>query len=308
MTKPQFTLQSVLENSTLGKFSIEPLPRGFGDTLGNALRRVLYSSIPGAAITTVRISGANHQFSTIDGVKEDLIQIVLSLKQLHVSYTGEKPVTLTLSAKGAGVVTAKSFEVPASVEIVNPDLVLAHLADKNAKLEIEATVESGIGYSPAEDRKSTTVGVIPIDALFTPVMRVNYDVVDTRVGRVTDFDKLNIEITTDGTVSPKNALTQAAQTLVEYFQSVVNPTVIDPSVDAAVGNASSAAAVAGGHISIEELDLPTRIANALQHAGVETVADLLAISKADLSKVKNLGGKSVGIIEASLKERNFELA
>ena len=193
---PQFTITQADR-----KFVLEPLPQGYGHTLGNTLRRVLYSSIPGAAITFVKFGGARHQFTTIDGVREDVVQLILNLKQIRLSYTGTEPIQITLDAKGSGNVKAGDFKVPAAVTIANPEYVLAHLADKNAKLEIEATVESGLGYSPAEDRQTATVGVIPIDATFSPVTLVNYSVEATRVGRVTNFDRLILEVTTDGTIS-----------------------------------------------------------------------------------------------------------
>lgn len=305
MSKPQFSVQAEKLNDNFGRFIIEPLPQGYGHTLGNALRRVLYSSIPGAAITNVSFGNASHQFTTIEGVKEDVVQLVLNLKQVHVVYTGDKPVRITLSAKGAGVVTASQFETPSDVRIVNPDLVIANLSDKGSKLEIEATVESGLGYSPAEERKSSTVGVIPIDAIFTPIVRVNYSVESTRVGRMTNFDKIVMEVTGDGTVSPESAIKTAAQTLVDYFSSIVNPQS-DNNVSAQTTNGSSQSS--GSSLSIEELDLPTRIANALQKAGFDTVTEVLAVPKAELAKVKNLGGKSVKIIELALRERGFELA
>ena len=284
MVQPQFTISTEKTDSpNFGRFVIEPLPQGYGTTLGNALRRVLYTSIPGAAITSVYIPGVNHQFTTIDG---------------------DKPAKITLSVKGPGVITAGQFETPPDVKISNPELVIANLTDKNTKLEMEATVESGFGYSPAEERKSSTLGVIPTDASFTPVIRVNYEIQDTRVGRVTNFDKLIMEILTDGTITPQSALTSASQTLVDYFSAVVTP----QSPSNAAGLPSAFHQAAGSNIAIEELDLPTRIANALQKAGFESVADLLSVPRTDLAKVKNLGGKSVKIIEAALSERGFELS
>lgn len=303
MTKPQFTIVTENESTGFARFIIEPLPQGFGNTLGNSLRRVLYSSIPGAAITSITISGATHQFTSIEGVQEDVVQLVLALKQVRVSYTGDKPTHLTLSKKGPGEVTAADFESESGVTIANPELVIAHLSDKSAKLEIEATVESGYGYSPAEDRKSSTVGVIPMDATFTPVTRVNYTVESTRVGRVTNFDKLVLEVTTDGTIKPSEAVRSASETLVEYFSAVVSPT----SEGSSTGGSSSTRSTVGGSVSVEELDLPTRIANALQKAGFTTVADLLSTPREVLAKVKNLGGKSVKIIEVALRERGFEM-
>jgi DNA-directed RNA polymerase subunit alpha len=305
MTKPQFTIKSEAETPSFGRYILEPLPQGFGDTLGNSLRRVLYTAIKGSALTSVKIAGVNHQFTALEGMREDIIQLVLALKQIRPAYDGDKPTRITLEATGPGVVTAAKFETSADVVITNPELVLANLVDKGTKLELEATVESGFGYSPAEDRKSTTIGIIPLDATFTPVIRVNYKVEATRVGRITNFDKLILEISTDGTITPHDAMTSAAQTLVNYFTGVVNPDSTDAlKVAGGIPNKLPP----GSNISVEELDLPTRIANALQKAGFATVADLLAVSRSQLSKVKNLGGKSVEIIEKALKERNFDLA
>lgn len=296
---PQFTV-----SQNKNQFIIEPLLPGYGHTLGNALRRVLYTSIPGAAITSVKFGGVRHQFTTIEGVREDVVQLILNLKQVRLSYAGTDPMQITLDTKGPREVKAGNFKLPATASMANPDFVLAHLADKNTKLEIEATVESGLGYSPAEERQTATVGVIPVDATFSPVTLVNYSVEATRVGRVTNFDRLILEITTDGTVSPTSALKTAAQTLVDFFSAVVNP----QSAQSPQFAQSPQSAVPGSTVSVEELDLPTRIANALQKAGFETISSLISTSKSELAKVKNLGAKSVKIIELALRDRGFEFS
>lgn len=303
--KPQFSIHTTATDKNSARFVCEPLPQGFGHTLGTSLRRVLYSSIPGAAITSIRITGANHQFSTLPGLAEDLVHLVLNIKQIKVKSTSEKPAKMVLLAKGVGPVVASDFECSSGVEIANSDLVIANLTEKTAKLEIEATVEIGYGYSPADDRKSTTVGVIPTDAMFSPVVRVNVAVEATRVGRMTNFDKLILDITTDGTISPADALTTASKTLVEYFQMIVTPVVGEEAVDAKASN--TAKIPVGGLLSIEELDLPTRIANALQKAGFDTVADLYQTSREELAKVKNVGSKSVKLIESALSGRGLTL-
>lgn len=304
MSQPQFTLTVDTDTSDFAKVIIEPLPQGYGHTLGNSLRRVLYSSIPGAAITSISISGASHQFTSLPGVTEDGVELVLNLKQVRLRYSGEKPVKIKLSAHGPGEVKAGQFQIPPEVKIANPDFVIAKLAEKTSKLEIEAVVESGLGYSPAEDRKSTTIGMIPVDASFTPVIRVNYLVEATRVGRVTNYDRLVLEIHTDGTLAPQEALKSAAAALVDYFSLIVNP---QAAVLPTSTSSSSPRPTPGAAISIEELDLPTRISNALIKAGFDTVASLLAVPKTQLAKVKNLGSKSVKIIDLSLRERGFEL-
>ncbi len=306
MTQTPFTIQTLQSSADFGKFAIEPLAKGFGHTLGNSLRRVLLSSVPGAAITSVKIDGVSHQFSTLQGVREDIVTIILSLKQVKVSYSGTESTKITLSAKGPAEVKASDFDCPTDVKISNPDLIIAHLMDKSSKLELEATVESGLGYSPAEDRKSTTLGLIAIDAVFTPVVRVNFTVEATRVGRVTNFDRLILEIFTDGTISAADALVDSAQTLVNYFSAIVNPVTISES-STSVAAAPSASKHPSVSITIEELDLPTRIANALQKAGFDTVGSLLSVPHAQLSKIKNLGAKSVKIVEAALAERGIEL-
>jgi DNA-directed RNA polymerase subunit alpha len=305
MTKPQFTIKTEADQPGFSRFIIEPLPQGFGDTLGNSLRRVLLTAIPGAAITSVQISGINHQFTTLEGMQEDIIDLILNLKEVRLSYSGDKPIQITLEVNKPGEIKAGQFDLPPEVTIANPDLVISHLTSKSAKLDLEATVESGFGYSPAEDRKSTTLGLIPLDATFTPVTRVNYQVKSTRVGRMTNFDKLILEVYTDSTVSPAAAIVSASQTLVNYFSGIVNP---QSNTDLPVAGQISSKSSLGSNVSVEELDLPTRISNALQKAGFQTVADILAVPKSQLSKVKNLGGKSVDVIAEALAERNFELA
>lgn len=306
--QPNFTYQIEDLSQNFGRFVIEPLPQGYGHTLGNSLRRVLYTSIQGAAITSLTINGATHQFTTLPGVREDVVQLVLLLKQIRVSYAGDKPVKINLSVSKKPEVVAGDFNTPAGVTISNPDLAIAHISDKNTSLDIEAVVETGFGYSPAEDRRGSSIGTIPVDATFTPVVKVNYTVDATRVGRVTNFDKLTLEITTDGTVNPQTAFTSAAQTLVNYFQSIITPSAQAPTTSSSAPSVPAAKSQSGTTgITVEELDLPTRITNALQKSGFDSVASLLTVPKAELAKVKNLGAKSVKIIEAALKDRGIEL-
>lgn len=299
----QFTVQTESLGADSTRFIFEPLPQGFGHTLGNSLRRVLYTSIQGAAITSVSISGVTHQFTTIPGVKEDMVGIILALKQVRLRYSKDTPARITLSAKGHTEVTAGDFSLPSDITLANPDLVIAHLTDKSARLEIEATVETGLGFSPVEERQRSTVGLIPLDATFTPVSMVNFSVEATRVGRVTNFDKLILDITTDGTISPQSALNSAGQTLVDYFSSIVNPQSLSSAPAGSVPSSSGQ----GVSLSIEEVDLPTRIANALQKAGIETVSQLLATPHSDLAKIKNLGSKSVKVIQLALKDKGYDL-
>lgn len=293
-----FQIKTEEAKDDYGKFSIEPLERGYGHTLGTSLRRVLLAGIPGAAITQVRVSGLKHQFGTIKGVKEDGVDLLLNIKSIRVDYKGDKPLKLTLSAKGRGEVKASKIDTPAGVKIANPDLVIATLTDSQTKLDVEMEVESGVGYSLAEERKTNTVGLIPVDADFSPVKRVNYKVEETRVGRLTDYDKLSLEVWTDGSVSPEDALKTAAQTLITYLQQIVSPSRSERK-----SSAKDAVPAKMASLSVEELNLPTRIANALSKSGYETVTDLLDADIDEIVKVRNLGEKSIKIIRTALKTK-----
>jgi len=302
MLEPMFQIKVEKQTETEGVFILEPLEQGYGQTLGNALRRVLLTSLPGAAVTFVKIAGVRHQFTTIPGLKEDVVELILNIKKLRLKYNGEKPVKIVLSATGPGEVKAESIETPANVEIVNKDLVLGTLADKKSKLEIEMTVECGLGYSPFEERKSEVLGVIPIDAIFSPILRVNYRVESTRVGRMTNFDKLILELTTDGTISPLEAVKEAAKILVAYFNQIIEPKEKRGGEEKKTEISPEAL-----KLTLEEISLPVRIVNALEKAGYKTVADLISASRQEITKVKNLGAKSLKIVEAALKEKGISL-
>ncbi|RJR24981.1 DNA-directed RNA polymerase subunit alpha [Candidatus Microgenomates bacterium] len=302
MIKPTFQFRIEKETPDYGVFIFEPLQQGYGQTLGNSLRRVLLSSMPGAAIVQVKISGVKHLFSTLKGMKEDIVEFTLNLKKVRINYSGDKPVKITLEKTGPGKITAADFKVPSGVEIVNKDQVLGTLADKNAKLKGEFIVESGFGYIPFEERESSEIGVIPLDAIFTPVKRVNYHVSATRVGRVTNFDRLNMEVWTDGTIAPKDAVLRAAETLSSFFNQIVNPQEVEEEVEEVTEYKAEEPS-----LTIEELELPTRIVNALLKVGVRNVADIQKAGRKKISKVKNLGGKSLKIIEAALVEKGVEL-
>lgn len=304
MITPNFQFKADKETADYGVFILEPLDRGYGQTLGSSLRRVLLSSLPGAAIVQAKISGVKHLFSTLKGLKEDIVELTLNLKKVRVKYDGDKPVKITLDQIGPGPVTAGDFKVPAGAEIINKDLFLGTLADKNSRLKGEFVVEAGYGYVPFEEREGGEIGVIPLDAIFTPVQRVNYHVSATRVGRVTNFDKLVMEIWTDGTIAPKSALIQSAQTLTAFFEMIVNPKVESDQIPA---GGEEVALLPESSLTIEELELPTRIVNALLKVGVKNVNDLQKAGKKKISKVKNLGGKSLKIIESALSERGVEL-
>ena len=303
MITPTFSVKIEDETAESAKFILEPLEQGYGHTLGNALRRALLDSLPGAAITQVKIKGIRHQFSTLKGMSEDIIEFILNLKGVRVRYTGEEPETLHLSAQGPGNVKASQIKTPATVSIINKTHTLATLANKKTGLEAEMQVEQGVGYSPAEERKSNKLGVIPIDATFAPIIQVSYQVGTTRVGRRTDLDRLIIDIKTDGTIKPKAALEQAAKLLESYFKQLHSPTktkVEVPEVDEELNNEVY-------KLTVEELDLPTRIANALRNGGYKTVRDLTKAKEDELAKVKNLGEKSVQLIKKALKKKEVGL-
>ena len=301
--EPTFDIKQEKLEDNYGKFIISPLLGGYGYTMGQALKRVLLTSIPGAAIQTVRIEGVKHQFSTLKGMKEDVLDFLLNLKQVRVSYTGEKAVKLELNVKGPGEVKASQIKTSGSVSISNPDLVLANLA-KGSKLEAEMEVVTGVGYSSAEERPSDTIGEIALDAIFSPVTRVNYKVEETRVGRVTNYDKLTLEIWTDGTIDPESALVKASKTLMSYFGQVVAPKASKTDSVAQLGPDDSLGLT--GKLSVEEIGLPTRVANALVKSGYDTVEKLVKADKNDLIKVRNLGEKSLKVIKAALIEKGVE--
>jgi DNA-directed RNA polymerase subunit alpha len=301
MEEPLFQIKKEKEDKNKGVFVIEPLEQGYGHTLGNALRRVLLTSMPGAAVTFVKIAGVRHQFTTLKGLKEDVVELILNIKKVRVKYQGKNPVKVKLEATGPGEIKAKKIKTPAGVEIANPELVIANLADKKSKLSVEMTIESGLGYSPFEERKSDVLGVIPVDASFSPVIRANYQVEATRVGRLTNYDRLVLELETDGTIAPLEAVKGAAKILVAYFKQVVEPKVPKKKIEEQPAISHEAL-----RLTVQELNLPTRIVNALENADYKTVADLIAVDKKEIAKVRNLGGKSLKIIEIALKEKEVD--
>lgn len=304
MEQPIFDIREEDARNDYAKLIISPLPNGFGHTLGNSLRRVLLTSLQGAAIVSARIAGVKHQFTTLKGMSEDIVDFVLNLKKVRIAYKGEKPTTATLEivADKSMEVKASEIKADASVRIVNPDFILAHL-NAGTKLEAKLEIASGYGYSEASERATGEIGLIPLDASFSPVIRVNYKVEETRVGRITNYDKLVMEIWTDGTVSPREALASAADQLVSFFRQIINPVQAHSNPVDEVKEDLGAV----GKLSVEEIGLPTRVANALIKTGYETVEDLLKTKKSELAKVRNLGEKSVKIIEAALKEKNLTI-
>ncbi len=304
MLDPNFKVRVDEQSEGFGRLVIGPLDPGYAHTLGNALRRVLLSSLQGAAVTSVTIDGVKHQFQTLDGLKEDVIEFVLNLKKLRVNITDGNKAVLKLSKTGPGQVTAGDIEAPSNVEIINTDLYLGSLSDKKSELNAEITVETGFGYSMGEERKTGVIGVIPVDASFTPIVRVNYRQEATRVGRETNLDSLVLEIWTDGSISGLDALKRASKILVSYFLQIYEPKAESSQVSVAVTPSVSDDVL---KMLIEELDLPTRLENALKNGGIETVGQLLGTPRKELLKIKNLGGKSLGIVEEKLREKGVAL-
>lgn len=301
-----FKIKEQKVTDEFGEFIIEPLEPGYGHTLGNALRRVLLVSIPGAAVTSVKISGAKHKFSTIPGLKENVVDFLLNIKGLNLRLLNSKAsATVNLSVKGPKEIRAKDLELPEDVEIENKDHYLGFLSDKKAKLDMELTVERGMGYSLAEERKITTLGVLPTDAVFTPIRRVNYEVSATRVGRQTNLDRLTLSIWTNGIVKPREALDEASKILASYFFQVYEPKVVAVS-ESTASHPSVPEAIL--KLTIDELDLPTRIYNSLRNGGIETLGQLLEAPKKDLVSMRNMGGKSITVIEEKLKEKGISLS
>jgi len=301
--EPLFEIKEEKKGDNYSTFVISPLVAGYGSTIGTALRRVLLSSLPGAAIVRVKVAGAKHQFSTLKGMREDVLDFLMNIKRVNFVYDGEKPVKVSLNVKGPGEVKAGDIKVPSGVEVANPELVLANLS-KDGKIDAEMEVERGTGYSLAEERKEElAVGVIPMDASFSPVERVNFRIEETRVGRVTNYDKLNLEVWTNGTIKPKDAVTSGAKILLSYFEQIVNPKkVVTETKKEAKDDIGPV-----GKLSVEEIGLPTRVANALSKAGYETVEKLVRASYGDLMKVRNLGEKSIKIVDIALKEKGVSL-
>jgi DNA-directed RNA polymerase subunit alpha len=313
---PRITSESVDDNR--GSFVIEPLDRGFGYTFGNSLRRVLLSSLAGAAVTSVRIEGVAHEFSTISGVKEDVTDIVLNLKgivcRMHSDAT---EIEAALVATGPGDITAADIDLPSGVEILNPEVHIASL-DKKSRLECYLTIGRGRGYRPAEDNKSADqpIGVIPIDSIFSPVRRVAYAVEQARVGQRTDFDKLTLDIETDGSVEPSAALREAAELLISQLAIFTDEDRVEElragpagQLDGGLAGGAAPMVIQGEEwgILIEELELGVRSYNCLKRAGIQTVGDLISKSEAELNAIPNFGKKSIDEVIETLEARGLSL-
>jgi DNA-directed RNA polymerase subunit alpha len=305
--KPRIEWVEKDEQQHYGKFVVEPLERGYGITLGNALRRILLSSLPGAAVTSVRFDGALHEFSTLEGVVEDTIEIILNLKALSLKIHSDEPQTLIIESEDQGVVRAGDIKAPAEVEILNPQLPIATL-EEGGRLYMEMTAMNGRGYVPAERNKQPQqpIGVIPIDSIFSPIKRVNYQVENTRVGQTTDYDKLTLEVWTDGSLSPDEAVSLGAKILSKHFALFVNLTEkVDEVEITAERQAEDKEKLL--EMTIEELDLSVRSYNCLKRAGINTVGELVQKTEEEMMKVRNLGKKSLEEVEQKLSELGLGL-
>jgi DNA-directed RNA polymerase subunit alpha len=304
--KPKIEYAELSE--TYGKFVVEPLDRGFGVTLGNALRRILLSAIPGAAVTSVKIEGVLHEFSTITGVVEDVTQVILNLKELTLRLHTEKPKLLRLDVKGKKDVTAGDIQVDAEVDVLNPDLHIATLDRKDTRLAMELVVDRGRGYVPAEKHRKSehVIGVIPVDSIFSPVQKVNYAVEDTRAGQATEMDRLVLEVWTDGSIRPEEAIQEASKILIDslkLFSGIGEEGEpyggLEPGADAQMGKLYA--------MPIEELDLSVRPYNCLKRAGINTVGDLMQRTEEEIVSVKNFGRKSLDEVKEKLTQLGLSL-
>ena len=306
--KPRIETEELSEDGSYGRFVVEPLERGYGTTLGNSLRRVLLSSLPGVAATYLKLDGVVHEFSTIPGVKEDVTEIVLNLKGLTAKILSDGPKVVYIDAEGPCEVTAADIKADSEVEILNPDMHIATLS-KGGKLGMELTIDKGRGYVPAERNKqlNNTIGVIPMDSIYTPVSKVNYKIDNTRVGQVTDFDKLTLEVWTDGVISAEDAVSLAAKIITEHLNLFVNLSAEGAGADIMVekGDAGKEKVL---EMTIEELDLSVRSFNCLKRAGINTVEDLISRTEDDMMKVRNLGRKSLEEVINKLDSLGFTLS
>jgi DNA-directed RNA polymerase subunit alpha len=300
---PKIEVVQAAEN--YGRFKIEPLDPGYGHTLGNALRRVLLSSIPGSAITKIKIDGVFHEFSTITGVKEDVTEIVLNIKGIRLRSYAERPVKVLLTKQSAGIVRAEDIDTPSNVELVNPNHYICTLDSDDGHIEIEMTVERGKGYMAADQRDALPIGEIPVDAIFTPVPKVNYVVENMRIGQATDYDRLLIEIWTDGTIKAGDALSHAAQVLVQYSQTIADFNRLTTEQEAPATPHGLVIPADIYDTPIEELDLSTRTYNCLKRADITKVGQVLEMDEKALLSVRNLGQKSMEEIRDKLIERGY---
>ena len=309
--KPNIEITEISEDGKYGRFVVEPLERGYGTTLGNSLRRIMLSSLPGAAVSQIKIEGVLHEFSSIPGVKEDVTEIVMNIKELAIrnNSSSDEPKIAYIEFEGEGVVTANDIQVDSDIEIINKDLVIAHLnGGSDCKLYMELTITKDRGYVSSDKNKNadTPIGVIAVDSIYTPVERVNMTVQDTRVGQVTDFDKLTLDVYTNGTMGPDEAVSMAAKVLSEHLNLFINLSerAQDMSVIVSKEEENPGKAL---DMSIDELELSVRSYNCLKRAGINTVAELCDKTPDDMMKVRNLGRKSMEEVEQKLLDLGLSL-
>ena len=310
--KPNIEITEISEDKTYGKFVVEPLERGYGTTLGNSLRRIMLSSLPGAAVSHVKIDGVLHEFSSVPGVKEDVTEIIMNLKSLVIKNSSEtdEPKKAYIEFEGEGVVTAADIQVDSDIEILNPETVIATLnGGADSKLYMELTISKGRGYVSADKNKNDElpIGVIPIDSIFTPVERVNLTVENTRVGQITDFDKLTLDVYTNGTLVPDEAVSLAAKVLNEHLKLFIDLSEVAQVAEVMIDKEDDITQ-AVLEMSIDELELSVRSYNCLKRAGINTVEELTNRTSEDMMKVRNLGRKSLEEVLAKLKELGLELS
>lgn len=300
-------IESTAMSRMYGRFVIGPLERGYGTTLGNSLRRVLLASLPGAAITSVRVTDVPHEFSAIPHVREDMMEFILNVKKIRLKLRGTDSARLRLEVRGAGVVTAADLVAPPEVQIINPDLYLFTVDSDEAFIEVEVTAETGRGYSPAEERGRLPIGELPVDALFSPIQRVGYEIEKTRVGQVADYDRIIMEIWTDGSIKPEEALAQSAQIMVQHLRPVAGISeesllpVEEEEVEEAIPNELY-------DTPIEQLDLSVRVFNSLKRTGITKVGELLDMldkGEETMLAIRNFGEKSLEELKAQLREKGF---
>lgn len=301
-------IESTAMSKEYGRFIIGPLERGYGTTLGNSLRRVLLASLPGAAITSIRVSDVSHEFSAIEHVREDMMQLILHIKQLRLMLHGTDTARLRLEVQGEGTVTAADIQVPPEVEIINPDLYLFTVDSEEAFVEIEMTAETGRGYSPAEDRGRLPIGELPVDAIFSPIRRVGYEVEKTRVGQAADYDRVVIEIWTDGSIKPEDALAQSAQIMMQYLRPIAGvsedtflPVEEEEEEEGSIPNELY-------DTPIEQLDLSVRVFNSLKRTGITKIGemlDMLERGEETMLAIRNFGEKSLDELKQQLRSKGF---
>lgn len=308
--KPRISIEEISQDNNYGRFVVEPLERGFGNTLGNSLRRILLSSLPGVAATSIKIDGVMHEFSTIPGVKEDVTEIILNIKGLNAKLNCDGPKTVYVDATGSCEVTAAMITCDSEVEILNPDLHIATLDDK-ATLKMEITLEKGRGYVSAERNRemmqNKVIGILPVDSIYTPVLKTNYTVENTRVGQITDYDKLSLEVWTKGVITAEEAVSLAAKILIEHFNLFVGLSELAEKANI-MFEKPEPVTVNNLSMTIDDLELSVRSYNCLKRAGINTVEDLTSKTEEDMMKVRNLGRKSLDEVIEKLHSMGLDLS